>query len=94
MANPGAGLWDVILPRATVASVVVDARPEQTSAGHHASLHIRPYVTLLYPTIRQDTQILLAMDIGSCHVLKIAGLDILVLMALYRRGGIRAALIH
>lgn len=49
MANPGAGLWDVILTRATVASVVVDAHPEETSAGHHASLHIRPYVTLLQP---------------------------------------------
>lgn len=70
MANPGAGLWDVILTRATVASVVVDAHPEETSAGHHASLHIRPYVKLLHPTIKQDTQTLLTMDIGYCDVLK------------------------
>lgn len=34
------------------------------------------------------------MDIGYCDVLKLVGLDILVSMAPFRRGGIRAALIH
>jgi hypothetical protein len=42
--NPQAGLLDVVLPRATLASFVVDARPLRLSADH-ASLHIIPYVT-------------------------------------------------